>query len=64
MAGMCGISLCSIEGIPDHCVKTSPKLLKHGRWNVGSDGLYTTLPAMLQELEYSGANDLRQELMI
>ena len=35
IAGMCGTCLRSIEGIPDHCIKASPK---HGRWNLGSHG--------------------------
>ena len=38
IAGMYRICLRVIEGISDHCVTAFPKLLKHGRWTVGSHG--------------------------
>ena len=47
IAGMCGICLQSIKGIPEHCVKAFPKLLKHGRWNVGSHGAIHNFAGMV-----------------
>ena len=38
IAGMYGICLPIIEGIPDHYVTAFPWLLKHGRWTEGSHG--------------------------